>query len=30
MQWRVDGNRFACNEFCAEGVEQQSDKPGVS
>jgi hypothetical protein len=27
LQWRVDGERFACNEFCAEGVEQESAKP---
>jgi len=30
LQWRVDGERFACNEFCAEGVEQQSAKPAGS
>ena len=23
LSWRV-GNRYACNEFCAEGVEAQS------
>jgi hypothetical protein len=23
QQWRVSDNRFACNEFCAEGVEEQ-------
>lgn len=23
QQWRVTGNRFACNEFCAEGIEEQ-------
>ena len=27
LQWRVDGGRFACNEFCAEGVEQEPAKP---
>jgi hypothetical protein len=26
QQWRV-GNRFACNEFCAEGVEDQGRRP---
>jgi hypothetical protein len=30
QQWRVDGDRFACNEFCAEGVEQQSASPSAS
>jgi len=24
QQWRVGGDQFACNEFCAEGVEEQS------
>ena len=23
QQWRVDGNQFTCNEFCAEGIEDQ-------
>jgi len=27
QQWRVDDARFACNEFCAEGIEQGSAKP---
>jgi len=26
QQWRV-GNRFACNEFCAEGVEDLARRP---
>jgi hypothetical protein len=26
QQWRV-GNRFACNEFCAEGVEGEARRP---
>jgi hypothetical protein len=30
QQWRVDGERYACNEFCAEGVEQQSARPAAS
>jgi len=30
LQWRVDGERFACNEFCAEGVAQESTKPAAS
>jgi hypothetical protein len=24
QQWRVSENQFACNEFCAEGVEEQA------
>ena len=24
QQWRVGDNQFACNEFCAEGVEEQA------
>jgi len=30
LSWRV-GNRYACNEFCAEGVEAQeaSVAPGI-
>jgi hypothetical protein len=23
QQWRVGGGTFACNEFCAEGVESR-------
>jgi hypothetical protein len=30
LQWRVDGERFACNEFCAEGIAEQSAKPATS
>jgi hypothetical protein len=30
LQWRVDGEQFACNEFCAEGVEQEPAKPAAS
>jgi hypothetical protein len=29
QQWRV-GERFACNEFCAEGVESQAPDPSRS
>jgi hypothetical protein len=27
QQWRVGGGQFACNEFCAEGVEEQAKNP---
>jgi len=27
QQWRVADGRFACNDFCAEGVEQQLPDP---
>jgi hypothetical protein len=27
--WRV-GNRYACNEFCAEGVEYQAPTPSAA
>jgi hypothetical protein len=30
QQWRVDGDRYACNEFCAEGVEQQPARSDAS
>jgi hypothetical protein len=30
QQWRVGGEQFACNEFCAEGVEQQVQSQGQS
>jgi hypothetical protein len=29
LSWRV-GNRYACNEFCAEGVEVQSSEASVA
>ena len=28
QQWRVSDNQFACNEFCAEGVEEQAKGRG--
>ena len=30
QQWRVAGNRFACNEFCAEGVENHETKARIA
>jgi len=30
LQWRVDGERCPCNEFCAEGIEQEPTKPAAS
>jgi hypothetical protein len=30
QQWRVGGDQFACNEFCAEGVEEQGESPSKS
>jgi hypothetical protein len=29
LSWRV-GDRYACNEFCAEGVEAQASRPQPS
>jgi hypothetical protein len=30
QQWRVGGDHFACNEFCAEGVEERAKGQGRS
>jgi hypothetical protein len=30
QQWRVGDDRFACNEFCADGIEQQATGQGKS
>jgi hypothetical protein len=30
QQWRVDAEHYACNEFCAEGVERQPSKRAAS
>jgi hypothetical protein len=30
QQWRVGGETFACNEFCAEAVESRATSPSAS